>query len=128
VQTLGLLIGAPCIYLAGSTDVMPVLIGALIGIGLGKGLYDANIFASAFDVVRPEIRGTMAGLMNTVGWTAGSFAPWLMGIAKTRFGLGSAIAMTSVLYLGAAGFAWAAAGLTERYYRSLNASASDVIV
>jgi sugar phosphate permease len=114
VQTLGLLIGAPCILLAGSTDSVFWLIPALIGIGFGKGIYDANIFAAAFDVVPPAIRGTTAGLMNTVGWTLGSFAPWLMGMAKQRYGLGTAIATTSALYLGAAGLAWLAAVLTCR--------------
>ena len=43
---------------------------ALVGVGLCKGIYDANIFASLYDVVAPELRGTAAGLMNTVGWPA----------------------------------------------------------
>jgi sugar phosphate permease len=114
VQMLGLLIGAPCIYFAGTTDSSALLIAALLGIGLGKGLYDANIFAAAFDVVRPQVRGTAAGLMNTVGWGFGAFAPWMMGKATAQFGLGASIAMTSVLYLGASILAWLAAILTAR--------------
>ena len=49
--------------------------------GFFKGLYDANIFASVFDVVRPEARGTAAGFMNAVGWLAGGgSAPLVIGI------------------------------------------------
>ena len=43
----------------------------LIGAGLCKGIYDFNIFASLFDVVRPEDRGVAAGLMNGLGWVGG---------------------------------------------------------
>jgi len=31
-------------------------------------MYDANIFASMFDVRPPEIRGTVVGVMNMAGW------------------------------------------------------------
>ncbi len=69
-----------------------MVIAALIGAGLCKGIYDANIFASLFDVVPPEDRGTAAGLMNTVGWTGGFLAPWTVGKASKSFGLDGAIA------------------------------------
>src|SRR2546428_5501577 len=39
--------------------------------GFFKGLYDANIFASVFDVVPPAARGRAAGFMNMIGWLAG---------------------------------------------------------
>ena len=60
-----------------------MLMAALIGAGFCKGIYDANIFASLFDVVRPEDRGTAAGLMNTVGWTGG-----LVGAPRDRARVG----------------------------------------
>jgi len=70
--------------------------------GLFKGLYDANIFASVFDVVRPEARGTAAGFMNAVGWLAGGgSAPLVIGIIAQRESLGLAIAMASIVYLAA---------------------------
>ena len=50
-----------------------------------KGIYDANIFASLFDVIPPKDRGTAAGLMNTVGWTGGFLAPWAVGKASKQF-------------------------------------------
>src|SRR5262249_54818349 len=64
VQALAVLAGAPFVFLCGHTQSVGWLILALSAWGLFKGIYDANIFASAFDVIPPEIRGTTAGLMN----------------------------------------------------------------
>ncbi len=114
VQASGLLLGTPCVFLIGSTRSLPVLILALIGIGLGKGIYDANIFASLYDRVAPEVRGAAAGLMNTIGWAGGSLAPVLIGSASDRIGLGSAIAATAWVYLVAALLAATAGWLARR--------------
>lgn len=114
VQASGLFLGAPCVWIAGSTTSLNVLIVALIGIGLCKGVYDANIFASVYDVVEPGVRGTAAGLMNTGGWALGAAAPTLVGMLSKRYGLGFAIASTAVFYLGAGVLALLAAWLTAR--------------
>lgn len=99
VQAAGLILGAPCVWLAGSTHSLPLLQTALVGIGLCKGVYDANIFASVYDVVTTEVRGTAAGLMNTVAWTAGGSAPLLVGYLSENHGLGLVIAWTASVYL-----------------------------
>jgi MFS family permease len=102
VQTIGVLGGAPFVVLCGLTSSVGVLIAALAFWGFFKGLYDANIFASVFDVVGPEARGTAAGVMNTVGWLAGGgSAPLIIGLVSQRGGLGVAIALASLVYLGA---------------------------
>jgi MFS family permease len=114
VQAIGVFGGAPFVALCGLTQSVAMLIFALTAWGFFKGLYDANIFASVFDVIRPEARGTAAGFMNTVGWLGGGgAAPLVVGIIATSYGLGPAIAMASVVYvaagllliLGAFGFA-----------------------
>ena len=75
---------------------------ALTAWGFFKGLYDANIFASVFDVVRPEARGTAAGFMNAVGWLAGGgSAPLVIGIIAQKQSLGLAIALASTVYIAA---------------------------
>ena len=51
---------------------MPRLIFGLTGFGVFKGLYDANIFASLYDVIRPEARATAAGILNMVGTYGGA--------------------------------------------------------
>ena len=100
VQALGLVCGAPFVALCGLTNSIGWLIVALTAWGFFKGLYDGNIFASLFDVVPPEARGSAAGWMNTVGWLGGGgSAPLVIGIIAARTGLGLPIALASVIYL-----------------------------
>ena len=112
VQAIGVLGGAPFVALCGVTTSVGVMILALTLWGLFKGLYDANIFASVFDIVGPEARGTAAGVMNMVGWLGGGgTAPIVIGIIAQRESLGFAIALTSVVYVAAGvllltGIAW----------------------
>jgi MFS family permease len=102
VQMVGVLGGAPFVVLCGLTHSVAWLIVALTMWGMFKGLYDANIFASAFDVVRPEARGSAAGLMNTIGWLGGGgTAPVVIGILAEDRGLGTAIALASIVYVTA---------------------------
>ena len=102
VQTIGVLCGAPFVVLCGLTPSVGMVILALTCWGFFKGLYDANIFASVFDVVRPEARGTAAGFMNAVGWLAGGgSAPVIIGIIAQRESLGLVIALASTVYVAA---------------------------
>jgi MFS family permease len=128
VQSLGLILGAPFVYWAGSTETLPVFVAALLGAGLCKGIYDANIFASLFDVVAPEDRGTAAGLMNSVGWTGGWLAPAVVGhiseyygqsaeLASTSRGLSVAIGLNAAVYLLVGILALFAARVAERSSR-----------
>jgi len=99
VQAVGVLAGAPFVVLCGMTQSVTWLLVALAGWGFFKGLYDANIFASPFDVIRPDARGTMAGMLNCVGWLfGGGSAPIIVGVIAERTSLGFAIATTSVVY------------------------------
>lgn len=100
VQTFGLLCGAPFVALCGMTHSVVMLIVALTAWGFFKGLYDANIFASVYDVIRPEARGTTAGFMNMIGWLAGGgTAPIVIGFIAVRTNLGFAIATASGVYV-----------------------------
>jgi MFS family permease len=113
VQVLGLLLAAPFVFLTGYATSVPLLIAGLIGAGLCKGIYDSNIFASLFDVVRPEDRGVAAGLMNGVGWAGGFAAPIVVGFMSDRLGLGLVIGSTAAVYLLVALLAFQAARLAE---------------
>jgi MFS family permease len=100
VQAIGVFGGAPFVVLCGMTGSIAWLIASLTAWGFFKGLYDANIFASAFDVVDPAYRGRAAGMMNTVGWLAGGgSAPLVIGWISQSQGLGTAIAMAASVYL-----------------------------
>jgi MFS family permease len=99
VQAIGLICGAPFVVLCGWTRSVPLLIVSLTAWGLFKGLYDANIFASMFDVVPPEARGKAAGLMNMVGWLGGGTAPLAVGYVAMQTNLSTAIMLAASVYV-----------------------------
>lgn len=98
-QALGLFLGVPFIFLSGWTLSVPVLVLALVGFGYFKGMYDANIWASLYDVVRPRYRASALGFMNSIGWLGGGLAPVAIGAMSGRFGMGASISATSAIYL-----------------------------
>lgn len=100
VQAAAVLCGAPFVLLCGVTKSIGVVAIALTAWGLFKGLYDANIFASLYDVIPPAARGTAAGFMNMIGWLGGGgIAPVAIGLLAERSSLGHAIALTSLVYV-----------------------------
>jgi MFS family permease len=99
VQAFGLLAGTPWVFMVAMTDSLGGLVVALVGAGLCKGLYDANIFAALYDVVEPEVRGVAAGLMNTIGWSGGLLAPVIIGAVSDRAGLSQSLAGLYAFYI-----------------------------
>lgn len=113
VQAMGVFCGAPFVVLCGQTTSLTTLMIALTAWGFFKGLYDANIFASVFDVVRPEARGTATGFMNMIGWLVGAgTAPLVIGIIAKQQSLSFAISIAAAAYLGAAALLSTAAWVT----------------
>ena len=103
VQCLAVMGGAPFVALCGLAGSLTLVKVALICWGAFKGVYDSNIFASAFDVVPASRRGLVSGSMNCVGWLLGAgTAPVLIGYLAVRYPLGHAIAMCGGVYLLAA--------------------------
>ena len=98
VQGCGLLAGVPFLFLTGWTLSVPVLVLAMTGFGFFKGMYDANIWASLYDVVPPARRGTALGLMNSIGWLGGGFAPVAIAAASAHWGMSACISATSGVY------------------------------
>lgn len=100
IQAIGVLCGAPFVFLCCQTRSMSTVLVSLAAWGFFKGLYDANTFASLFDAVPVNARGVAAGWMNTVGWMGGGgLAPVLVGLLAGHFGLGVAMSLVSVVYL-----------------------------
>jgi MFS family permease len=100
VQSAALFCGAPFVLVCSQARTPVVLGSALVAWGLFKGIYDANIFASMYDVVPAEERGTAAGVMNMVGWLGGGgLAPVTVGFLAERVGLGAALGCTAGVYI-----------------------------
>lgn len=98
-QALGLFLGVPFIFLTGWTLEVPILVLAMFGFGLFKGIYDANIWASLYDVVPLERRGSALGYMNSIGWVGGAVAPVAFAVAADYWGMSAALCANSVIYL-----------------------------
>jgi nitrate/nitrite transporter NarK len=98
-QAIGLLAGAPFIFLTGWTLSIPALVLAMIGFGYFKGMYDSNIWASLYDVVRPERRATAVGVMNAIGWLGGGVGTYAIGVAAPIFGMSGCLSANSLVYL-----------------------------
>ncbi len=99
IQLAGLVLGAPFIFLLGWADSSPLVFLALGLFGLFRGLYDSNLFASLYEVIRPEARATATGVMLAVAFFGGGSASVAVGWLSNRIGLDSALASTSVFYL-----------------------------
>jgi MFS family permease len=99
VQAMGLLLGVPFLFLSGWTTSTKILLASFVGFGLFKGLYDANIWASLYDVVPASRRGVAAGVMNSLGWLGGGMAPILVAAAMRGTSLSVCISATAGIYL-----------------------------
>lgn len=102
IQLAGLALGAPFIFLLGWANSSVVVFASLGLFGLCRGLYDSNLFASLYEVIRPEARATATGLMLAVAFLGGGSAALAVGWLSQRIGLDSALASTSVFYVLAA--------------------------
>lgn len=101
VLAFGLICGSPFIYLAGNVGSIPFVIACLIAVGFFKGLFDANIFAAAQDILPISIRATGVGIVQCVGILGGGIAPFLVGLYAPELGLGPAMGLTALFYFGA---------------------------
>lgn len=99
IEVLGLLLGAPFIWLlATSSDLMLVYVG-LAGFGFFRGLYDSNLFAALFDVIPPRYRSSATGLMLSCAFTVGATSPVLLGYVKQHINLGIGLSSLAFVYL-----------------------------
>jgi MFS family permease len=96
---LGLLAGAPFIYLMGQSGSLPVLYVTLLLFGLFRGVYEANLWASVYDIVDVRHRSAATGFMLSLGLVIGALSPYVLGRLKPAFGLANGFACLSAVYL-----------------------------
>lgn len=102
LQALALLLGAPFVYWIGAGETLWGTYIALFLFGVFRGAYDANIFASLFEVVEPAIRASASGLMLMCAFLIGAFSPLLLGYLKPTLGLSAGVSFLWIAYfLGA---------------------------
>ena len=111
IQSVALIGGAPFIFLMGFTNSQVITYTALALFGVMRGVYDSNIFASLYEVVKPATRSSATGFMLMFAFLMGAFAPLVLGILKPTLGLAASFSSLSVFYALAAGFIFLAVKL-----------------
>lgn len=101
VQAVGLLGAAPFVWWLGHTDSRTAMFTALGLFGVFRGLYDSNLFASLYEVIRPQARATATGLMLSAGFLVGGSSPVVVGRLSQSAGLGPALGWTALGYAAA---------------------------
>lgn len=97
-EFVGLLLGAPFIFLMGYTSSLYVSYAMLALFGIFRGIYDSNLYAALFDVIEPKLRASSVGIMTAFAFIVGAMAPLALGYIKTHYGLSIGISSLSVFY------------------------------
>lgn len=99
LQCFGLLAAAPFIYGMATGSTLTVVYTCLFLFGVFRGVYDSNIFAGLYEVVKPGMRSTASGLMLMFAFLVGAFAPLILGTLKPTLGLSIGLAWLSASHV-----------------------------
>lgn len=98
-EFVGLLFGAPFIFIMGYSSNLYISYVALALFGFFRGIYDSNLFAALFDVIKPDLRSSSVGIMTAFAFLVGALAPLMLGIIKMQYGLSIGISSLSLFYV-----------------------------
>ncbi len=118
LQGLALLLGAPFLWQLGAGHSLLALYVLLTLFGFFRGIYDAGIYASLYDVIEPRLRATVSGLVIASAYIVGAAAPVLLGAIKSNIGLASSFPLLALVYVGGGIAALAAAAVSFRLDRA----------
>ena len=79
LQAVALLLGAPLLLYFSVAPTYVLMITAIAGYGVFRGLFEVNTHASLFDVIGPKYRSTAVGLMTMLAFFVGSLGPLAIG-------------------------------------------------
>jgi len=99
---LGLFLAAPCMHLIANAESLSFTKLAAVRLGIGSGVFMANIVVSAFEVVPSDTRASAVGGLNLIGAFVSGFAALLGGMSKGTLGIHGLMTYGAVACLGAA--------------------------
>jgi MFS family permease len=82
VPAMGFCIAAPCFFSVGLFDTLPVIIGAVVVVGMSQGFLDTNLMPALCTLAESRHRATGYGLLNFVGTTVGGVMTYIGGWLK----------------------------------------------
>lgn len=87
LQSSVLLLSAPLLAAFGFAGTAAAAFAAAAAFGAMRGLFEANAFASLFDVIPGACRSAAVGFLNVIAGLVGSTAPILLGHLSDTMGL-----------------------------------------
>lgn len=99
IQSAGLLLGVPFIVGMGQATTPTLTYVCLAGFGFCRGLYEANLYTTLFEVIEPQYRSTAVGLSAMFAYVTAALAPFLLGYLKPTFGLSNGLSSLGLVYL-----------------------------
>jgi MFS family permease len=84
VPAIGYCVVAPCLFLAVTTDLLPLAIAGLLVFGLGRGFFDANHMPVLRSITDQRYSATGYGFLNFIGCITGGILIYVGGWLKDR--------------------------------------------
>ncbi len=112
VNIAGLVLGVPCILLVSLAPTPALCIIGTAIFGFATGVYDSNIYASLFEVVKPRYRAAAVGVFGCGGNIIGASGSAVLGWMNSHFPMNAGIASLSAFALAGA----AAIGIARIFF------------
>ena len=102
VNTAGLALCVPGLLLSAFAPTAALCIAGTALFGFATGVYDSNIYASLFEVVKPRYRAAAVGVFGCGGSVIGASGPAVLGWMNSHFSMSAGIASLSAFALAGA--------------------------
>ena len=112
VNIAGLALCVPGLLVSAFAPAASVCIVGTALLGFATGIYDSNIYASLFEVVKPRYRAAAVGVFGCGGSVIGASGPAVLGWMNSHFSMSAGIASLSVFALAGA----AAIGIARIFF------------
>lgn len=99
IAAIGLIIGAPFLFLAAYAQSLTMCCLFLFLFGVGHGIFDSNLFAALYDVVVPRYRAAATGLYCCGAFVLGCPSPTVTGWLIEHHSLSVGFATLAASYL-----------------------------
>ncbi len=98
-QGIGLLVAVPFIVMMGYSNVLLTVYIGFAGFGFARAFFDANTYTVLYDVIPEKYHSSASGVMLTIGFGVGAFAPVILGVIKPRVGLSLGISSLAIVWV-----------------------------
>ena len=102
VNIAGLALCVPGLLLAAFAPSASLCVVGVALLGFATGVYDSNIYASLFEVVKPRYRAAAVGVFGCGGSVIGASGPAVLGWMNAHFSMSMGLASLSVFALAGA--------------------------